>query len=104
MSAVLARSDFIRAPVLATARPDGFKEWYHFVVHRPDSRILINFSLNSEVSTDVRPRLTPRVIVIAHDDQRWTGGIERFEKAELDGRAALGVRTGAGTRARAAPG
>ena len=55
MSAVLARSDFIRTPVLATARPDGFKEWYHFVVHRPDSRILINFSLNSEVSTDGRP-------------------------------------------------
>ncbi|MDX6588781.1 MAG: hypothetical protein QOI84_55, partial [Solirubrobacterales bacterium] len=45
MSAVLTRSDFIRTPVLAAARPDGFKEWYHFVVHRPDSRILINFSL-----------------------------------------------------------
>ena len=56
MSAVLARSDFIRTPVLATARPDGFKEWYHFVVHRPGWRLLINFSLNSEVSTDGRPR------------------------------------------------
>jgi hypothetical protein len=97
MSAVLARSDFIRTPVLATARPDGFKEWYHFVVHRPGSRILINFSLNSEVSTDGRPRLTPRVIVIAHD-QRWTGAIERFEESELDVSADLGVLTVGGNR------
>ncbi|MDT5276184.1 MAG: hypothetical protein QOG95_3116, partial [Mycobacterium sp.] len=83
MSAVLARSDFIRTPVLASARPDGFKEWYHFVVHRPDSRILINFSLTSETSPAGGPRLAPRVIVIAHD-QRWTGAIERFDDSELD--------------------
>jgi len=90
MSAALARSDFIRTPVLATARPDGFKEWYHFVVHHPGGRILINFSLNSEVSSDGRRRLTPRVIVIAHD-QRWTGAIERFYDSELDVSADLGT-------------
>jgi len=62
MSAVLARSDFIRTAVLATARPDGFKEWYHFVVHRPGWRLLINFSLNSgSLPPTVAPRLTPRV-------------------------------------------
>ena len=33
MTAVLAGSDFLRAPVLAAARPEGFKEWHHFVVH-----------------------------------------------------------------------
>ena len=47
MSAVLARSDFLRAPLLATARPAGFKEWHHFVVHGRDVRLLINFSLNN---------------------------------------------------------
>jgi len=83
MSAMLARSDFIRTPVLASARPEGFKEWYHFVVHRPGSRILINFSLTSETSSAGHPRLMPRVIVIAHD-QRWTGAVERFDDSELD--------------------
>ena len=27
------RSDFLRAPVLASAQPEGFKEWHHFVIH-----------------------------------------------------------------------
>src|ERR1700744_3841851 len=89
MSAVLARSDFIRTPVLASARPDGFKEWYHFVIHRPGNRILINFSLTSEATRARHPRLAPRVIVIAHD-QRWTGAIERFDESELDVSADLG--------------
>jgi hypothetical protein len=89
MTAVLARSDFVRAPVLATARPDGFKEWYHFVIHRPDRRILINFSLTSETFRAGQPGLTPRVIVIAHDE-RWTGAIERFDDSELDVSADLG--------------
>ena len=79
MSAVLALSDFIRTPVLASARPDGFKEWYHFVVHRLGSRILINFSLTSEMSSTGEPRLTPRVIVIAHD-QRWTGAVRAVRR------------------------
>jgi hypothetical protein len=97
MTAVLARSDFLRAPLLATAKPDGFKEWYHFVVHRPGSRILINFSLTSEVSHAGSSRLTPRVIVIAHD-QRWTGAIERFDESDLDVSAGLGVLTVGGNQ------
>src|ERR1700744_1250039 len=90
MGAVLARSDFIRTPRLASASPDGFKEWSHFVVLRPGSRILINFSLASETSPDGRTRLAPRVIVIAHD-QCWTGAVERFEESELNVSADLGV-------------
>jgi len=97
MTAVLARSDFLRAPVLATARPDGFKEWYHFVLHRPGRRVVINFSLTSEASRAGQPRLVPRVIVIAHD-QRWTGAIERFDESELDVSADLGALTIGGNR------
>src|SRR6202012_5598706 len=97
MSAVLARRAFLRTPVLATARPDGFKEWYHFVVHRPGSRIFINFSLNSESPSAGRPRLVPRVIVRAHD-QRWTGAVERFDDSELDVSADLSVLTVGGNR------
>ena len=57
MSAVLARSDFLRAPVLGAARPAGFKEWHHFVVHGRGARLLINFSLNNELfgQDEVRP-------------------------------------------------
>ena len=33
MTAALASSDFLRAPVLGIAQPAGFKEWHHFVVH-----------------------------------------------------------------------
>ena len=67
-----ARSQrLLRTPVLANARPEGFKEWYHFVVHRPGGRILVNFSLTHEGSGAGSPGLTPRVIVIAHD-QCWT--------------------------------
>jgi hypothetical protein len=97
MNAVLARSDFIRTPVLATARPDGFKEWYHFVVHRPGRRILINFSLTSETSRAGHAGLTPRVVVIAHDEW-WTGAVERFDDSELDVSADLGVLTVGGNR------
>jgi hypothetical protein len=92
MSAVLARSDFVRAPVLATARPEGFKEWYHFVVHGQGCRLLINFSLTNESSHAGPLRLAPRVIVIAHD-RRWTGVIERFDESELDVSANLGGLT-----------
>ena len=36
--------------MLAAARPEGFKEWYHFVVQRPGLRLLVNFSLINEAS------------------------------------------------------
>ncbi len=78
MTATLTRSDFLRAPVLATARPAGFKEWHHFVVHGQDVRLLINFSLNNEMLGGHEVRLVPRVIVIAHDEN-WTGAIERSD-------------------------
>ncbi|MGB3351559.1 MAG: hypothetical protein WBB00_02165 [Mycobacterium sp.] len=89
MSAVLAGSDFLRAPLLATARPEGFKEWHHFVIHGRGRHILINFSLNSGPSGAGQLRLAPRVIVIAHHD-RWCGAIERFDEAALDVSADLG--------------
>jgi hypothetical protein len=92
MSAVLAHSDFLRAPVLATARPEGFKEWHHFVVHGRGCRLLVNFSLASEASRSGEIRLAPRVIVIAHD-QRWAGAIERFHDSQLDVSADLGDLT-----------
>jgi hypothetical protein len=89
MSAVLPGSDFLRAPVLATARPEGFKEWHHFVVHGRGFRLLINFSLTNQVFGDDQVRLVPRVIVVAHD-QRWNGAIERFDGRALDVSADLG--------------
>jgi hypothetical protein len=92
MTAVLAASDFLRAPVLATARPEGFKEWHHFVVQGRGLRVLINFSLTNEVSGVGPARLVPRVIVIAHDD-KWTGAIERFDSRTLDVSADLGGLT-----------
>ncbi len=55
MTAKLAGSDFLRAPVLATAQPEGFKEWHHFVIHGVGRRILINFSLTNEMSSTVSP-------------------------------------------------
>lgn len=86
----LGRSDFVRAPIMATARPDGYKEWYHFVVHRPGWRLLVNLSLTDEALGG--HRLTPRVIVIVQDE-RWTGTVERFSAAELDISADLGTLT-----------
>jgi len=97
MSAVLAGSDFLRAPVLATVRPEGFKEWQHFVIHGRDFRLLINFSLTNEVFGAGQVRLAPRVIVIAHD-QKWTGAIDRFDGAALDVSADLGELTIGGNR------
>ena len=97
MSAVLAGSDFLRAPMLATARPEGFKEWHHFVVHGRGFRLLINFSLTNEVSGAGQVRLAPRVIVIAHDE-KWTGAIERFDGRALDVSADLGELTIGGNR------
>lgn len=89
MSAVLAGSDFLRAPVLAAAAPAGFKEWHHFVVHTDGCRLLINFSLTNEMSSKGQYRLAPRVIVIAHAE-RWTGVIERFDPNALEISADLG--------------
>jgi hypothetical protein len=93
MSALLARSDFLRAPVLATARPAGFKEWHHFVVHGRGLRLLINFNLTSEVFGGDEVRLAPRVIVVAHDDGNWTGAIDRFDGRALNVSADLGEIT-----------
>jgi hypothetical protein len=96
-AAVLARSDFVRAPVLATARPDGYKEWHHFVVHRPGWRLLVNFSLTSEDRPGRAPDLVPRVIVVVHD-RRWTGTVERFDAADLQVAADLGTLSIGGNR------
>jgi hypothetical protein len=92
VTAVLARSDFLRAPLLFAADPNGYKEWHHFVVHGRDSHVLVNFSLSSETSAADGLRLAPRVIVIAHD-HRWEGTVERFDPTTLDVSADLGQLT-----------
>lgn len=92
MTAVLAGSDFLRAPALAATQAAGFKEWHHFVIHGPGRRILINFSLTDEPAATGRHHLVPRVIVIAHDD-RWTGAVERFDDSAFDVSADLGELT-----------
>ena len=97
MTAALASSDFLRAPLLATAHAPGFKEWHHFVVHGAGRRLLINFSLTNETSRTGQHRLAPRVIVISHE-KRWTGAIERFDDSELDMSPDLGVLTIGGNR------
>jgi hypothetical protein len=97
MTAVLATSDFLRAPVLAAAEPEGFKEWHHFVIHGTGHRLLINFSLTSEPCRSGQLRLAPRVIVIDHE-KRWAGAIERFDDSELQVSADLGELTIGGNR------
>jgi hypothetical protein len=97
MSALLARSDFLRAPVLAAARPAGFKEWHHFVVHGRGVRILINLSLNNEAFGSDGARLVPRVIVIAHDEN-WVGAVERFDGRAVNVSADLGELSIGGNR------
>ena len=97
MTAMLAGSDFLRTPVLATAVPEGFKEWHHFVIHGAGRRLLINFNLSSEPSRTGQLRLAPRVIVIDHE-KRWTGAIERFDESDLDISADLGTLTIGGNR------
>lgn len=92
MSAALARSDFVRTPVLASARPTGFKEWHHFAVHGRGLRLLINFSLFNEGVDADRVRLAPRVIVIAHAE-KWIGALERFDGDALNVSADLGELT-----------
>src|SRR5215218_9508811 len=92
MNSVLARSDFLRAPLLAVARPSGFKEWHHFVVHGRGVRLLINFSLFNEGCEADAIRITPRVIVIVHDEN-WTGAVERFHENSLNVSADLGELT-----------
>ncbi|KUI36165.1 hypothetical protein AU195_04760 [Mycobacterium sp. IS-1496] len=97
MTAALTVSDFLRTPVHAAARPEGFKEWHHFVVHGPDLRLLVNFSLTDQTSPTRGARLAPRVIVIAHD-RRWTGAVERFDASDLDVSSDLGALSLGGNR------
>ena len=92
MTALLACNDFLRAPVLGAARPAGFKEWHHFVVHGQDARLLINFSLNNEMYGAASSRLVPRVIAIAHDGG-WSGVVERFDERAMEVSADLGELT-----------
>lgn len=89
MTASLAASDFMRTPTIGAANPHGFKEWHHFVIHAEDCRLLINFSLDTEVAPDGRIRAVPRIIVIGHDDE-WHGTTERFDEADLVISADLG--------------
>jgi hypothetical protein len=72
VTAVLAQSDFVRAPLLADT--DDFKEWHHFVIHGPDTHVLVNFSLAGHQSA--------RVIVVVHDG-RWTGVVERCDPSQV---------------------
>ncbi len=97
MSALLARNDFLRAPLLATAQPTGFKEWHHFVIHGRGVRLLLNFNLTNEGFGAGEVRLAPRVIVIAHDEN-WTGAVERFDERALNISADLGELTIGGNR------
>jgi hypothetical protein len=93
----LARADAVRAPILAGARPDGYKEWFHFVVHHPGGRLLVNLSLTAEVPAAGPYRLVPRVIVINHGD-RWTGVVERLPPEAVDVSADLATLSLAGNR------
>lgn len=102
MTAVLAGSDFLRAPALAATHPGGFKEWHHFVIHGPGRHILINFSLTDETTPTGQHRLVPRVIVIAHDG-RWTGAVERFTESALEVSADLGDLTVGSNRMTVSP-
>lgn len=77
VSAVLSATDFLRTPVLAVVDPTGFKEWQHFVIHGRGCHVLVNFSLAAHCSADGH-HITPRVVVIAHDD-RWTGKVETYD-------------------------
>ena len=77
--AVLPRNDFLRVPVLACARPDGFKEWHHFLLQSPDLLLFINFS----VAGTAAGGLVPRVIAVFHD-HRWSGVVEQFAERDLD--------------------
>lgn len=97
MTALLARNDFFRAPVLAMVRTTGFKEWHHFVIHGRKVRLLINFSLNNELFGADDIRLAPRIIVIAHNED-WTGAVERFDERALNISADLGELTIGGSR------
>jgi len=96
LSTVLPRSDFLRAPLLATARPEGYKEWHHVIVQGDGLRLLINFSLTGEACSGGTTRLVPRVIVAAHDGG-WHGVLERYVPAALDVSADLGTVAVGGT-------
>ncbi|MGV9798299.1 hypothetical protein ACWDTP_09585 [Mycobacterium sp. NPDC003449] len=97
MTATLGHADFLRAPVLAAARPEGFKEWHHFVVHADGTRLLVNFSLTDQAGPGGRRRLVPRVIVIVHDGG-WSGVVERFDDADVDLSADLAALVIGGNR------
>lgn len=101
-TAAIPRSDFLRAPVLATVRPDGFKEWHHFFVQGRTRQLLVNLSLTSEAHGGRAGRLVPRVIVLAHDG-RWSGAVARFDPGELDVSADLGTVTVGASRMTSAP-
>ncbi len=89
-ASVLPRSDFLRAPLLATARPEGFKEWHHVIVQHNELRLLVNINLTGEARIGRPSLLVPRVVVVAHDG-RWRGALERFDPAALDVSADLGT-------------
>jgi hypothetical protein len=99
----LPRSDFMRAPLLGTARPEGYKEWHHFVIHGARVRLLINISLTAEACGSRPHRLVPRVVVVAHD-HRWTGVIQRFDDTEPAVSADLGTLAVARNRITVTPG
>lgn len=95
----LRRYDFLRAPIAATARPAGFIEWHHFLVHAPGLRLLVNLSLTAEPLGDV-VRLVPRVIVLVAGTGSWSGTVDRFTPADLDVGADLCTLAVAGNRVR----
>ncbi len=98
MTATLASSDFLRAPVLATAQPDGIQGVAPLRGARRGSPALDQLQPHQR---NVSHRPTPAGAA-RHRDRRttkqWTGAIERFDDSELDVSADLGDLTIGGNR------
>ncbi len=80
MTNVLDRTDFFRS-ALARSRAESVKEWHHFVVHAPDARVIVNFSLSHGEAP--AGRRLGRVIVLVHHHE-WAGWIEEVPVADLE--------------------
>lgn len=95
MTGTLGRADSFRFETLVPAADDlPRQEWHHFIVQGDRARVIVNFSIGDREGLP-DPRPSPRLIVLVHHDDDWSGWISQLDYDEVDlGASGLGARFG----------
>lgn len=95
----LSASGFLRRSAWRDGGPAGHREWLHFTIRDGALQLVVNVSIVDDLRPAAQPhRERVRVLVLAHDGERWHGDLDEIADADCDVRGGqLHVQAGATT-------